>query len=98
MITNPTPLETPAVEAKVYTKLHVAELHAISPTTTSGVLAVRLRPATDSGELAPKELEQFHRIALFPTMNEVPELAAAFQAVLAAIPAVIAWKQAPVQE
>jgi len=33
-------------------------------------------------------------VPLYPAINEVPELAAAFAAVLAAIPAVLAWQAA----
>jgi hypothetical protein len=37
-------------------------------------------------------------VPLYPAINEVPELAAAFAAVLAAIPAVLAWQAAQTTE
>jgi len=37
-------------------------------------------------------------VPLYPALNEVPELAAAFQAVIAAIPAVQAWLAAQTTE
>jgi hypothetical protein len=58
MLTNPTPIETPAVAAKVYDKLHLYSLTAIQPTgddgngSGSGSITVELLPATADGELA----------------------------------------------
>jgi hypothetical protein len=94
MLTNPTPIELPAVEAKIYDKLHVYSLSAIQPTSDSGSITVELLPATADGELANGSLVQRLSVPLYPALNEVPELAAAFTAVLAAIPAVIAWQAA----
>lgn len=94
MLTNPTPIEIPAIEAKVYDKLHVYALNAIHPTTDSGSISVELLPATTDGELASGNLVQRISVPLYPTINEVPELAAAFGAVLAAIPAVLVWQAA----
>jgi hypothetical protein len=95
MLTNPTPIETPAVAAKVYDRLHVYTLSAIQPTADSGSITVELLPATADGELANGSLVQRMTAPLDPQiMQEVPELAAAFQAVLAAIPAVLAWQAA----
>ncbi len=92
MLTNPTPIETPAVAAKVYDRLHVYTLSAIQPTTDSGSITVELLPATADGELAPGSLVQKMSAPLDPAiMAAVPELAAAFDAVLAAIPATMAY-------
>ena len=93
MLTNPNPIETPAVAAKVYDKLHLYSLTAIQPTGDgdSGSITVELLPATDSGELASGDNVQRLSVPLYPALNEVPELAAAFQAVVAAIPATQAW-------
>jgi len=99
MLTNPTPIETPAVAAKVYDRLHVYTLSAIQPTADSGSITVELLPATADGELANGSLVQRMTAPLDPQiMQEVPELAAAFQAVLAAIPAVLAWQAAQTTE
>jgi uncharacterized protein YecA (UPF0149 family) len=92
MLTNPNPIETPAVAAKVYDRLHVYSLSAIQPTADSGSITVELLPATESGELANGSLVQRMTAPLTPEiMAAVPELAAAFAAVLAAIPATQAY-------
>ena len=92
MLTNPTPIETPAVAAKVYDRLHVYTLSAIQPTTDSGSITVELLPCTQSGELANGSLVQRMTAPLTPEiLAAVPELAAAFNAVLAAIPATQAY-------
>jgi hypothetical protein len=100
MLTNPNPIEAPAVAAKVYDKLHVYSLSAIQPTSDSdsGSITVELLPGTADGELANGSLVQRVSVPLYPALNEVPELAAAFTAVLAAIPAVQAWQAAQTTE
>ena len=91
MLINPTPIETPAVAAKVFDKLHLYTLTAIQPTSDSGSITVELLPATADGELASGDKVQRMSCPLYPAINEVPELAAAFAAVIAAIPATQAW-------
>jgi hypothetical protein len=103
MIPNPTPIETPAVAAKVYDRLHVYSLSAIQPTADSGSITVELLPSTQDGELANGSLVQKMTAPLTPEiMQAVPELAAAFAAVLAAIPATQAYlaaqQEAPINE
>jgi len=98
MLTNPNPIETPAVSAKVYDRLHVYSLSAIQPTIDSGSITVELLPATADGELANGSLVQKMTAPLNPEiMASVPELAAAFAAVLAAIPATQAYLAAQEQ-
>jgi hypothetical protein len=87
----------------VFDKLHVYTLSAIQPTTDSGSITVELLPATADGELAPGSLVQKMTAPLTPEiMLAVPELAAAFEAVLAAIPATQAYlasqQEAPANE
>ena len=91
MLTNPTPIVTEPVAAKTYDKLHLYSLVAMHPDQNSGSITVELLPATDSGELASGDNVQRLSVPLYPAINEVPELAAAFAAVIAAIPAVQAW-------
>jgi hypothetical protein len=91
MLTNPTPIVTEPVAAKTYDKLHLYSLVAMHPTADSGSITVELLPSTSAGELASGENVQRMSCPLYPALNEVPELAAAFQAVIAAIPAVQAW-------
>jgi hypothetical protein len=92
MLTNPNPITTEPVAAKVYDRLHVYSLSAIQPTADSGSITVELLPATADGELAPGSLVQRMTAPLTPEiLAAVPELAAAFDAVLAAIPATQAY-------
>ena len=99
MLTNPNPITTEPVEAKVYDRLHVYSLSAIQPTADSGSITVELLPATADGELANGSLVQRVTAPLDPQiMQAVPELAAAFEAVLAAIPATQAYLAAQQEE
>jgi hypothetical protein len=98
LLPNQTPIETPAVAAKVYDKLHLYTLTAIQPTGDSGSITVELLPATADGELASGDNVQRMSCPLYPALNEVPELAAAFAAVVAAIPATQAWLAAQTTE
>jgi hypothetical protein len=91
MLTNPNPLTTEPIPAKVFDKLHVYSLSAIQPTQDSGSLTVELLPCTSEGELATGDKIQRLTTSLYPAIQEVPELASAFAAVLAAIPATQAW-------
>jgi hypothetical protein len=94
MLNNPNPITTEPIPVKVFSQLHVYALNAIQPTTDSGSIAVELLPATADGQLSSGDFVQRISVPLYPAINEVPELAAAFAAVLAAIPAVIAWQAA----
>ena len=105
MLTNPNPITTEPVAAKVYDSLHVYSLSAIQPTANpqTGSITVELLPATADGELANGSLVQRVTAPLTPEiMAAVPELAAAFAAVLAAIPATQAYlaaqQEAPINE
>jgi hypothetical protein len=93
MLTNPNPITTEPVAAKTFDKLHLYSLTAIQPTgdSGSGSITVELLPATADGELASGDRVQRMSCPLYPALNEVPELAAAFAAVIAAIPATQAW-------
>ena len=91
MLTNPNPITTEPVAAKTFDKLHLYSLTAIQPTGDSGSITVELLPATADGELATGDNVQRVSCPLYPAINEVPELAAAFAAVIAAIPATQAW-------
>jgi hypothetical protein len=92
MLTNPTPIVTDPVPSKTYDKLHVYTLSAIQPTADSGSITVELLPATETGELATGDQVQRVTAPLNPEiMVAVPELKAAFEAVIAAIPATQAY-------
>ena len=98
MLTNPNPITTEPIPAKVFDKLHVYSLSAFQPSADSGSITVELLPATESGELASGDNVQRISVPLYPAMNEVPELAAAFAAIIAAIPATQSWLAAQNQE
>ena len=98
MLDNPTPITTEPVLAKVYDKLHLYSLVATQPDQNSGNITVELLPATSSGELASGDNVQRLSVPLYPAITEVPELAAAFAAVIAAIPATQAWLAAQQEE
>lgn len=98
MLTNPTPIETPAVAAKTYDKLHLYSLSAIQPSADSGSISIELLPCSQAGELATGDNVQRLSVPLYPAMNEVPELATAFAAIIAAIPATQSWLAAQNQE
>ena len=98
MLTNPNPITTQPVAAKVLDKLHLYSLNAMHPTGDSGSITVELLPATADGELATGDKVQRMSCPLYPAINEVPELATAFAAVIAAIPATQAWLAAQEEE
>ena len=91
MLNNPTPLTTEPVPARVFDKLHVYSLSAIQPTADSGSITIELLPCSQEGELATGDNVQRLSVPLYPAMNEVPELATAFAAIIAAIPATQSW-------
>lgn len=94
MLTNPTPIVTDPVPSKTYDKLHVYTLSAIQPTANpqSGSITVELLPSTSDGQLASGDKVQRMTAPLNPEiMVAVPELKAAFDAVIAAIPATQAY-------
>jgi hypothetical protein len=94
MITNPNPITTEPVPTKVYDQLYVASLTATQSKQYGGHIICELLPMTASGEIAPREMVQRISCHLEPAMNAVPELASAFAAVVAAIPATRAWLNA----
>jgi hypothetical protein len=98
MLTNPNPIEVPAVAARVYDKLHLFSLAAENPKTGKGMLSVNLLPATSDGEVASFDKVQRIGCHLHPALEEVPELAVAFAAIIAAIPATQAWLAAQTTE
>ena len=99
MLTNPNPIVTDPVPSKTYDRLHVYTLSAIQPTADSGSITVELLPSTETGELATGDQVQRMTAPLTPEiMQAVPELAAAFEAVIAAIPATQAYLAAQQEE
>jgi len=90
MIPIPKPVTIPA---KSYDANLITELSITADSPSAGRMAMRLLPYNvASGETAPKEFEQrFVCNDLFRAIAEVPELAAAYAAVLAAVPPTLTW-------
>lgn len=91
MLINPTPITTEPVPAKTFDKLHLHSLVAIHPHVGEGTITIGLLPATSDGHLAEDDKIQRISCPLYPALNEVPALASAFEAVLAAIPETQEW-------
>lgn len=98
MLDNPNPITVEPSPAKTFDKLHLYSLVAMHPDQNSGSITCELLPATSSGELASGDNVQRLSVPLYPAITEVPELAAAFAAVIAAIPATQAWLAAQTTE
>lgn len=96
MIPNPTPVITDPVPSKTYDELWIYSLTAISPTVDSGRISIELLPYNRTlNELGPNAAKlTLTTDKFFQALNEIPELAAAFQAVIAAVPATRAWIEA----
>lgn len=93
MITNPTPIVTEAVPLKTYDELWIYSLNAMSPSTSSGSITIELLPYNRSlNELGPSDAKiTLTTDKFFEALEQVPELAAAFQAVINAVPATRQW-------
>lgn len=96
MIPNPTPVITDPVPSKTYDELWIYSLTAISPTVDSGRISIELLPYNRTlNELGPSDAKvAISTDRFFQALQEVPELAAAFNAVIAAVPATRAWIEA----
>lgn len=96
MIPNPTPVITDPVPSKTYDELWIYSLTAISPTVDSGRISIELLPYNRTlNELGPSNAKlTLTTDKFFQALQEVPELAAAFNAVIAAVPATRAWIEA----
>lgn len=83
----------PAVEEKQFNEQWVYNLIVHAPSLNSGRVSVELLPYnSQTGELGPADLLQsFSTDKLWEAIQEVPEMAAAFNAVIAAVPAMKAW-------
>jgi hypothetical protein len=98
MLTNPTPITHRTRPSQNLRQAPPLQLTAIQPTGDSGSITIELLPATADGELATGDNVQRMSCPLYPAINEVPELATAFAAVIAAIPATQAWFAAQATE
>ena len=92
-ITNPNPLEIPATEAKSFHDIWLTEVRIYAPTPTTGGISIQTLPFNGStGEIADRKHQKtIITNDLWLASSEVPEVAAAMQAVFAAVPALEAW-------
>lgn len=90
----------PSVAEKTFSEQWVYNLIVHAPSPTSGRVSVELLPYnSQTGELGPSEyIQSFSTDKLWEAIQEVPEMATAFNAVIAAVPAMKAWLTAQQEE
>ena len=93
MIPSEQPVTVPAVAEKTFDQQWVYNLIVHAPTPTSGRVSIELLPYNaQSGELGPSDLMvTMSTDKLWEAIAAVPEMAAAFEAVIAAVPPMKAW-------
>lgn len=93
MITLPTTITEPA---KTYDTGLITRLEILASSPTAGRVFLEVTPINSAtNEKAPATLAQrFVCNDLFKAIAEVPEMAAAYAAVLAAVPPMMAWTAA----
>ncbi len=95
-ITPEEPIVVPAVPEKTYTEQWVYNLVVHAPTLTTGNVRIELLPYDpDTQEIGPGTLNQpVYTDKLWEAINEVPEVAVAFQAVIDCVGPLRAWIEA----
>jgi len=94
VILAPTPFVRPATQAQSFPVIWVSAMSVAAPAVNEGTLYFEFSPFNpDTGEIAA-EAKATLAVQLWECVNEVPEAAAAMQAVFAAIPAIKAWQEA----
>lgn len=93
MITLPEPIQLPS---KTYDSVFVQRLTVIATGPQTGSVFVELRPYNSAtGEIAPEELtKKMETGELSLALEEVPEMLAAYNAVLTAVPPMQVWSEA----
>lgn len=83
----------PAVEEKQFNEQWVYNLIVHAPSLTSGRVSVELLPYnSQTKEIGTAEyMQSFTTNELWEAIEEVPEMATAFQAIIAAVPAMREW-------
>lgn len=100
-ILNDTPVVIPAIQSKTFNELFIYNLIVHAPSISSGKVKIELLPFDSAtGELGPfSEIQTLETEKLWTIVAEVPEVAAAFGAIINAIPAVKQWiANQPVEE
>jgi hypothetical protein len=93
------PIVVPAIPAETYTEQWIYNLVVHSPAINSGRVQIQLLPFDPAvPKIGPGELlENIETDRLWDAVAEVPEVAAAMQAVLAAVGPLRAWIAAQVE-
>lgn len=92
IIPSPEPVEVPAVAAKTFDSLWLYSLSALMPSPEGGRLSAEFIPVnSETGEMLPGATQTISTDKLPQALAEVPELQAAFAAVVAAVEPVRAW-------
>jgi NDP-sugar pyrophosphorylase family protein len=92
-IVPPTPIVIPAIPEKTFSEQWVYNLNVHAPTVSTGVVNIELLPYnSETQEIGAGSLMQPVRTdKLWQAINEVPEVAVAFQAVIDCVEPLRAW-------
>lgn len=98
-IQNQNPLTIPAEAEKTLAQTWVSELRVNAESASDGALYLRLLPCdSETGEIADSEHAKEIHVDFWDLISEVPEAAAAMQAVFDAVPAIEAYHIAKQEE
>lgn len=87
-----TPYTTPAIESKTYEDLWVHSIGILCPTVDSGRVAIELLPYSAArGEIGQGQVSTLITDKLWTAVAEVPTVKSALDAILAAVPDLVAW-------
>lgn len=92
-LANPTPFTVDATEAKTFPHRWLYSINVMAPSPTAEARgSIDILPYNgDTGEVLPGQHTTVATDKLFKALAEVPELAAAFDAILAAVAPFEAW-------
>ena len=92
-IPSPNPIVFPAAPEKTFPHLWIKRLLLESPAVDEGKMEARFAPYnSDTREIGPSAFDtQFTTEDLWDAINEVPEVAAAYAAILNSVAPMIAW-------
>ena len=93
-IPNKTPLTQPATAEKLFNAIWLTDIRILAPSSSQGSIRIKHQPFNSSTGEIEGSRENTHVIQtskLWLASSEVPEVAAAMQAVFDAVPALEAW-------
>lgn len=94
LIPNQTPLVVPASEEKTFPHLWIRNLNILANSNTHGVMQFSLSPYNSQTKEIHDSISKTIRVDdLWKAVNEVPEVAAAFGAIINAVVALEAWQE-----